>query len=258
MQLRNMLIMLYATVFIVSEFMEEKITALSTFFRTTAMSSKANKKSAATIKTADLFVKRGTTKAPEKKSKKKVVVSSSESESSSEESSSEEEAPKKSKKKVEKKVEKKKGKKVVSSSESSSEDEDEIVVEQVAKKESVAVPLDGIAKLGEGLIAIASQFAESNALNARIMEKLIDVFAKMEAREEKEVGDDLLTVVEDVVKRGGSITIGSGMGADASYHFESVEHLRGSMGTLATQEDFSKVVDVLQDEEVEDNMAPLA
>jgi hypothetical protein len=234
------------TMFIVSEFMEEKITALSTFFRTTAMSSKATKKSTANIKTANLFVKKGTTKAPEKKSKKKVV-SSSESESSSEESSSEEEPPKKSKKKVEKK----KGRKIVSSSESSSEDEDEIVVEQVPKKESIAVPLDGIAKLGEGLIAIATQFAESNALNARIMEKLIDVFAKMEAREQKEeAGDNLLAVVEDVVKRGGSITIGSGPGANASYHFKSVEHLRGSMGTLATQEDFSKVIDELQDDEV--------
>ena len=235
--------------------MEEKIIALSAFFHTNdtitdIMSSRATKKSA-TTKPLDLFVKKGAVankKVAEKKPKKKAVSSSEESEESSED-----EPPKKSKKKV---VEKKPKKKVASSSEESEESsEDEIVIEETApKKESVAVPNDGIFKLGEGLVAIAEQLAVSNANNTKILDMLAEVLVRLEVHDHKdEVGSDLLATVDDVVKRGESIAIGTKTGMGATHYFTSVDHLKDNMGMFATQDNFTKSITSRDDEVEEDD-----
>lgn len=232
---------------------EDRTIALSTFFRTNdiitdikdiAMSSKSTKKS--TAKPTNLYAKPIVTKkdTPKKSAmKKKVVTSSSEEDSSSDDSSSsEDEPPKKSKKKVAKNK-----KKVVTSSEESSSEDEEIIVEKIS--EHVAVP-DGLAKLGEGLVAIAEQIAVSNAANTKILDVLLEVLKKMEVREQKVgVDDDLLEVIDDVVARGEAITIGN---EDSVIHrFESVGHLRADSGKLAVQSNFTKVINVLSDEVID-------
>ncbi|KAG0201752.1 hypothetical protein BGX28_005527 [Mortierella sp. GBA30] len=253
--------------------MEDQVSILSTFFltndtinniNTNTMSSKSTKKSIAS-KSNDLFSKKGaaTKKDALKKAatkKKQPMISSDES--SSEQSSSEDEPPKKSSKK--KVAEKKSKKKPVTSSDESSSDEeseDEIVVETVSKKE--VAPVDDIAKLNDGLLAIAAQFAASNANQTKILEILATLFAKMEVRNaEKEIDDDLFATIDDVVTRGETIVIGN-KGDDAViHHFESVGHLRQDSGQLATKTNFSKIIDALQDdveeEERVDNSVDLA
>lgn len=239
---------------IMSEYMEEKLLALSTFFLPHAsitMSSKSVKKST-TAKNSDLFIKKGATvkkETPKKvAAKKKHAVSSSESS----ESSSEDEPPKKSKKKSKKKV-------VSSSDESSSEDseDDEIIVETISKKE-VVTPSDDIAKLNDGLLAIAAQFAASNANQTKIIEMLANLFTKMEVRSsEKELEDDLLATMDDVVARGETILIGNKGDDVVVHHFESINHLRQDSGQLAVQANFAKAIDNLQDDE-EVNISALA
>ncbi len=204
-----------------------------------------------------MATKKSTTKkaAPKKTAAKKKRAVSSSDESSSEESSSEDEPPKKSKKKVAGK----KSKKVVSSSESSSEEssEDEIVVENIPKKEIIATQSD-ISKLNEGLLAIAAQFAEANANQTKILELLAGLFAKMEVRDaEKEADDDLLATIDDVVARGEAIVIGNKGDDVVVHHFESIGHLRQDSGQLADKANFAKVIENLQDDEV-DNSAGLA
>lgn len=230
--------------------MEEKILALSTFFLphpSTTMSSKVTKKTTAN-KNSDLFIKKGAAakkEVPKKTATKKKRVVSSSDESSSESESSEDE-PKKSKKNVAKKSKKKA---VSSSDESSSEDseDDEIVVETISKKETT--PADDIAKLNDGLLAIAAQFAESNANQTKILDILATFFTKMEVRNvDKEVDDDLFATIDDVIARGETIVIGKGDDATV-HHFESVNHLRQDSGQLATKTNFTKVIDILQDEE---------
>jgi len=262
-----------------SKFMEEKILALSTFFLPHRnMSSKSAKKSTVT-KNTSLFTKSVPKKeAPKKAVTKKHASSSDESSglssddeppkkskraekpkkhvSSSESSSeSEDEPPKKSKKKA-----KSKKKKVVSSSEeSSSEEDDEIVLETIPAKESVVAPADYIVKLNDGLLAIAAQFAESNANQTKILELLAGLFAKMETHNaEKEADDDLLTTIEDAVARGETIVIGSKEEDAVVHHFGSVGHLRQDSGQLATQTNFTKVISNLQEDEEVDISVGLA
>jgi hypothetical protein len=252
-----------------SKFMEEKILALSTFFLPHRnMSSKSAKKSTVT-KNTSLFTKSVPKKEASKKAVTKKHASSSDESSglssddeppkkskraekpkkhvSSSESSSEseDEPPKKSKKKA-----KSKKKKVVSSSEDSSEEDDEIVLETIPAKESVVAPADYIVKLNDGLLAIAAQFAESNANQTKILELLAGLFAKMETHNaEKEADDDLLTTIEDAVARGETIVIGSKEEDAVVHHFGSVGHLRQDSGQLATQTNFTKVISNLQEDE---------
>jgi hypothetical protein len=252
-----------------SKFMEEKILALSTFFLPHRnMSSKSAKKSTVT-KNTSLFTKSVPKKEASKKAVTKKHASSSDESSglssddeppkkskraekpkkhvSSSESSSEseDEPPKKSKKKA-----KSKKKKVVSSSEESSEEDDEIVLETIPAKESVVAPADYIVKLNDGLLAIAAQFAESNANQTKILELLAGLFAKMETHNaEKEADDDLLTTIEDAVARGETIVIGSKEEDAVVHHFGSVGHLRQDSGQLATQTNFTKVISNLQEDE---------
>jgi hypothetical protein len=261
-----------------SKFMEEKILALSTFFLPHRnMSSKSAKKSTVS-KNTSLFTKSVPKKeAPKKAVTKKHASSSDESSglssddeppkkskraekpkkhvSSSESSSeSEDEPPKKSKKKA-----KSKKKKVVSSSEESSEEDDEIVLETIPAKESVVAPADYIVKLNDGLLAIAAQFAESNANQTKILELLAGLFAKMETHNaEKEADDDLLTTIEDAVARGETIVIGSKEEDAVVHHFGSVGHLRQDSGQLATQTNFTKVISNLQEDEEVDISVGLA
>jgi hypothetical protein len=262
-----------------SNFMEEKILALSTFFLPHRnMSSKSAKKSTAT-KNTSLFTK----SVPKKEAPKKAVIKkhTSSSDDSSSESSSEDEPPKKSKraekpkkyvsssesssesedeppKKSKKSKAKSKKKKVVSSEESSSED-DEIALETIPAKESVVASADYIVKLNDGLLAIAAQLAESNANQTKVLELLAGLFAKMETRDaEKEADDDLFTTIEDAVARGETIVIGSKEEDAVVHHFGSVGHLRQDSGQLATQANFAKVISNLQEDEEVDISVGLA
>ncbi|KAG9063149.1 hypothetical protein KI688_004749 [Linnemannia hyalina] len=166
--------------------------------------------------------------------RKKRVESSSEEESSSE-SSSEDETPKKSRKK--KKASAKKSKKDASSSEesSSSDDEDVVEIKEIA-------PSNNVVNLADELIAIANQFAVSNANQTKILDMLGNIFAKMEVRERKnEVDGDILETIDRVVDRNGTITIGTGTGQ--AHRFESIDNLRVEFGKLVDQSGFSKIVD---------------
>ena len=239
-----------------TQLVEEKITALSTFFlskdistgiNAVVMSSKGAKKP--TTKSTNLYSKPAVKKDVPKKavSKKKHVVTSSDDSSSSSDSS-EDEPPKKSKKKN---VGKKKHV-VTSSDESSSseEDDDEIVVEKILKHD---VPADGLTKLGEGLVAIAEQLAASNAANSKILDVLLEVLKKMEVRDRKnESDDDLIAAIDGVVARGEIVTIGNVTDNATVHHFGSVGHLRADSGKLAMQSHFAKLVDVLDDEHDEE------
>lgn len=231
-----------------SQLVEKKILALSTFFLSNdtiadnnaiTMSSKTAKKS--TTKSVDLYAKSAPAKkaAPKKVAAKKKVVASSSDDSSDD--SSEDEPPKKSKKSSAKTSKKK----VASSSESSSEEDDEeIIVEKISKHEA---PTDGLVKLGEGLLAIAEQLSISNAANARLVATLTDVIARMAVHGQKNENEsDLLAVIDDVVGRGETIAIG-GENSDIVHRFESIGHLRVDSGKLAAQSNFIKEINALTD-----------
>jgi hypothetical protein len=237
-----------------SQLLDKKISALSTFFYSNnsindinaiSMSSKGAKKS--TTKSVGIQPK---TTIPKKDVGKKTVtkkkhIDTSSDDSSDSDISSEDEPPKKTKKKV---VEKKPKKKpVVSSSDESSseEDDEEIAVEKIPERDA---PVDNVAKLAEGLVAIAEQLAASNANNAKILELLLE---SLKVRERKDEDDgDLLAVIDDVIARGETITIGSENGS--VHRFESVGHLRADSGKLAIQADFAKEIDALRDEHYEE------
>jgi hypothetical protein len=230
-----------------SQLLDKKISALSTFFYSNnsindinaiSMSSKGAKKS--TTKSVGIQPK---TTIPKKDVGKKTVtkkkhIDTSSDDSSDSDISSEDEPPKKTKKKV---VEKKPKKKpVVSSSDESSseEDDEEIAVEKIPERDA---PVDNVAKLAEGLVAIAEQLAASNANNAKILELLLE---SLKVRERKDEDDG------DLLARGETITIGSENGS--VHRFESVGHLRADSGKLAIQADFAKEIDALRDEHYEE------
>lgn len=231
--LRNTANIPNATSTIMSLSTEEKILALSTFFLVNDMSKSIKK--AATNKMGSLTKKPTLIKKDIAVKKGKKPVSSSEESSESSDSSSEDEPPKKSKKAVVKKNKKKKP--VSSSEESSSEEEEEV---EVAKE----APQDGLFRIGEGLIAIAEQLAKSDERHTSLMELLTNVMAKLDARDQaKEVTDDLLEVIDDVVGRGDTIVIGNAESVEP-YRFESVGHLRRESGRLASQSNFVKELSI--------------
>jgi hypothetical protein len=234
----------------------KEVAALIAFFYP-IMSPKLTTKT--NTKTSDIFAKKGVNKVSPKKPKKPVTSSDDSSDSS------EEEPPRKSKKNVVKKeVPKKKSKKPITSSDESSEEssesesDDEIIVEALQKKVSDVVPDNGLAKLGEGLVAIAEQLAVSNAANTKILEVLAEVLSKMEIRDNKrDVDDDIIAVIDDVVRSGKVITIGGTADDVADFHFETFAHLRRESGKFASQSNFKKTISDNEDELLGEPLAPL-
>lgn len=226
----------------VSSSSDENVAALSTFFFSNLnMAPKSTSRSSTTKPPTNILVNvKASTKG--RRSREVAPPSASESESDSDsdsESESESESevevvpvpepPKKKKSKGKKPKEpevveppKAKTKKVVAAVSESESEDDAIPLEETPKKKVAPVDVvpvvgtnDMLAKLGDGLWAIASQMAVANEANAKILSLLADIVTKMEERDETERVIHLLKIAQEVANNGK--TLGDDVGELATF-----------------------------------------